>query len=47
MSEKIDALAVALSKAQSLIENVSKDKQAYGYKYADLASCLQAIKIPC
>lgn len=46
MSEKIDALAVALSKAQSLIENVSKDKQAYGYKYADLASCLQAIKKP-
>lgn len=46
MSDKIDALAVALSKAQSLIENVSKDKQAYGYKYADLASCLQAIKKP-
>lgn len=46
MSEKIDALAAALSKAQSLIENVSKDKQAYGYKYADLASCLQAIKKP-
>lgn len=46
MSEKIDALAVALSKAQSFIENVSKDKQAYGYKYADLASCLQAIKKP-
>ena len=46
MSEKIDALAVALSKAQSLIENVSKDKQAYGYKYADLASCLQAVKKP-
>jgi hypothetical protein len=46
MSDKIDALAVALSKAQSFIENVSKDKQAYGYKYADLASCLQAIKKP-
>jgi hypothetical protein len=46
MSEKIDALAAALSKAQSLIENVNKDKQAYGYKYADLASCLQAIKKP-
>lgn len=46
MSEKIDALAIALSKAQSLIENVSKDKQAYGYKYADLASCLQAVKKP-
>lgn len=46
MSNKIDALATALSKAQSLIENVNKDKQAYGYKYADLASCLQAIKKP-
>lgn len=46
MSDKIDALAAALSKAQSLIENVNKDKQAYGYKYADLASCLQAIKKP-
>lgn len=46
MSDKIDALATALSKAQSLIENVNKDKQAYGYKYADLASCLQAIKKP-
>ena len=46
MSEKIDSLALALSKAQSAIENVSKDKQAYGYKYADLASCLAAIKKP-
>ena len=27
MSEKIDSLAIALSKAQSVIENVSKDKQ--------------------
>lgn len=46
MSENIDLLALALSKAQSDIENVSKDKQAYGYKYADLGSCLQAIKKP-
>ena len=46
MSEKIDSLALALSKAQSNIENVAKDKQAYGYKYADLASCLDAIKKP-
>lgn len=46
MSEKIDCLTIALAKAQSVIENVSKDKQAYGYKYADLASCLQAIKKP-
>lgn len=46
MSNKIDSLAMALSKAQSAIENVSKDKQAYGYKYADLASCLYAVKKP-
>ena len=46
MSEKIENLAVALSKAQAAIENVSKDKQGYGYKYADLASCLAALKKP-
>ncbi len=46
MSDSIDCLAKALSKAQSTIENVSKDKQAYGYKYADLASCLAAVKKP-
>lgn len=46
MSNNIEALATALSKAQAAIENVSKDKQAYGYKYADLASCLAAVKKP-
>jgi hypothetical protein len=46
MSEKIDALGLALSKAQSVMENVSKDKQGYGYKYADLASVLTAIRKP-
>lgn len=46
MSDGINELALALSKAQAQIENVSKDKQAYGYKYADLASCLEAIKKP-
>lgn len=46
MSVEIDKLASALSKAQNLIENVGKDKQGYGYKYADLASCLEAAKIP-
>jgi predicted regulator of amino acid metabolism with ACT domain len=46
MSEKFESLAAALSKAQATIENVSKDKQAYGYKYADLASCLAAVKKP-
>jgi hypothetical protein len=46
MSEKIENLAVALSKAQAAIENVSRDKQGHGYKYADLASCLSAVKKP-
>ena len=46
MSEQIGIIAAALSKAQLAIENVSKDKQDYGYKYADLASCLQSIKKP-
>lgn len=46
MSESINELALALSKAQAIIENVSKDKQAYGYKYANLASCLDAVKKP-
>lgn len=46
MSENIDCLAKALSKMQAAIENVCKDKQAYGYKYADLASCLAAVKKP-
>lgn len=46
MSSSIAHLAMALSKFQSAIENVDKDKQAYGYKYADLSSCLEAIKAP-
>jgi hypothetical protein len=46
MSPNIECLGLALSKAQAAIENVNKDKQGYGYKYADLASCLQAIKKP-
>lgn len=46
MSDQLNELAEALSKAQFAIQNVSKDKQAFGYKYADLASCLDAIKKP-
>lgn len=46
MSNDISKLALALSKAQASIENVTKDKQAYNYKYADLASCLDIIKEP-
>ena len=46
MSNQIDNLAAALSKAQAVIENVSKDKKGFNYKYADLASCLTAVKKP-
>lgn len=46
MSDNIDSLAEALSKAQATIENVSKDRQGYSYKYADLASCLDAVRKP-
>jgi hypothetical protein len=46
MSDNIDSLAEALSKVQAVIENVSKDKKGYSYKYADLASCLDAIRKP-
>lgn len=52
MSEQINELALALSKAQATIENVSKDKTVKDYsgnckyKYADLATCLEAIKKP-
>jgi hypothetical protein len=46
MSEKIEELAKALSSAQGALENVSKDTQAYNYKYATLGSCLTAIRQP-
>ena len=46
MSNQIENLASALSKAQAVIENVSKDKKGFNYKYADLASCLTAAKKP-
>lgn len=46
MSEGIGSLSCALSKAQALIKNVTKDKSGYNYKYADLASCLDVIKEP-
>jgi len=44
MSEQVDKLVPALSAAQAKIENVNKNKQGHGYKYADLAACLEAIK---
>lgn len=46
MSEDIGCLAVSLSKAQSEIQNVNKDKNGYNYKYASLSNCLDAIRVP-
>lgn len=45
-SEQLDKLAVALAKAQSLIEGASKDKTNphFRSKYADLASCWDACR---
>lgn len=39
-SDTIDHISLALSKAQGEIEDVRKDQQGYGYKYADLAQVL-------
>jgi len=44
MSEQIDALAPALRKAKKVFLPVVKSKQAYGYKYADFTSCVEAIE---
>jgi DNA-binding CsgD family transcriptional regulator len=46
MSQSIGGLAVALRAAQAEFPNVKKDRQGYGYKYADLSSCLEAVREP-
>lgn len=46
MSEKINELVTALSKAQAGFEKVTADKEGYGYTYADLASLLKAVRKP-
>ncbi len=43
-SETIGSLAKALSALQGSLENVTKDTQGHGYKYATLAECLKAIR---
>lgn len=43
-SETIGALALALSKLQGEAQNLQKDKQGYGYKYAELSSVLEEIR---
>ena len=46
-SETIGTLALALSKLQGEVQNLYKDKQGYGYKYADLASILDVTRPLC
>ena len=43
-SEKIEALATALVKAQGEARDITKDKQGYGYKYATLESILSMLR---
>ena len=45
-SENISNISAALAKAQGEIENAIKDSHGYNYNYADLASVLEACKIP-
>lgn len=44
MSEQVGSIAAALAKAQLVMKNVIRNKQAYGYKYAELDACLEALK---
>jgi hypothetical protein len=43
-SDTIGELAGALAKAQGEMSSVGKGKQGYGYKYADLASIIDAAR---
>jgi hypothetical protein len=45
-SEQTDAIVPALFKAQGEIGKLTKDAQAYKYKYADLPAVLEAVKEP-
>lgn len=49
-SEKVDALALALAKAQGDMAHPQKNKVAkvgtYSYNYADLADCIDAVRAP-
>jgi hypothetical protein len=45
-SEQIGELAQALSKAQSELTAVAKDKKGYGYKYATLDGLIENIRQP-
>lgn len=44
LSENTNELFKAFSLFQGELENASKDKQGHGYKYADLAECINTAK---
>ena len=44
MSDKTNDLFTAFAKFQGELENASKGKQGHGYKYADLAECINVAK---
>lgn len=46
MSNDVNELFAALSKFQGELENAPKDKPGHGYKYADLAMCINTAKEP-
>ncbi|WBA79587.1 ERF family protein [Endozoicomonas sp. GU-1] len=46
MSEKTDKIFPAFVKMQAALGNASKDRQGHGYKYADLAECIETAKQP-
>jgi len=46
LSEQTNELFTALAKMQGELENASKLKQGYDYKYADLAQCINIAKEP-
>ena len=45
-SEQFNELFAALSKFQGELDNASKNSAGHGYKYADLAECINAAKAP-
>lgn len=45
MSEQIGSMAEALCKAQLAMKPVLRNKQGYGYKYAELSSCLEELRV--
>ena len=46
LSDQTNELFAALSKFQGELDNASKSKQGHGYKYADLAECINIAKAP-